>query len=78
MRTRWTTHVCTVACGQVAVMASGSPLSPSQHTMHTSLTPRLRSSVSIPIHTLAPSPPVGPTHMPSTSRYPSTLMPMAT
>ena len=30
------------------------------------------------IQNLAPSPPAGPTHKPSTSRSPSRLMPMAT
>ena len=39
-------QVWVMACGQVAAMASGKPLRPSQTTMHTSLTPRFFSSVS--------------------------------
>ena len=45
LRFRWTTQVWTVALGQVAPIASGRPARPSQHTMRTSLIPRLRSSV---------------------------------
>ena len=75
-RTRCTTQVWTSASGQVARIASGRPFSPSQHTMKTSATPRLRSSVSTVIQNLAPSPPAGPTHMPNTSRSPSRLTPM--
>lgn len=79
-RTRCTTHNWTSAWGQVAPMASGRPLRPSQHTMNASWMPRLRSSVSTLIHyeNLTPSPPVGPTHMPATSRSPSKFTPMAT
>jgi phytoene dehydrogenase-like protein len=58
-------------------MASGRPLSPSQATMHTSATPRLRSSASTVIQCFAPSPPV-PTQSPSTSRSPSQLIPSTT
>jgi len=78
MRTMCTTHVCTVASGHVMRIASGSPLSPSQHTISASATPRFLSSVSIVIHCFAPSPPVGPSQRPSTSRSPSRLTPMAT
>src|SRR5262245_50774924 len=35
-RMRCTTQVCTVACGQVASIASGNPDSPSQHDEHVS------------------------------------------
>ena len=55
-----TTQVCTVASGQVSRIDSGSPLSPSQQTISASCRPRLRSSVSIVAHCLAPSPPAGP------------------
>ena len=48
-RIRCIVQVCTVAAGQVASMALGNPVKPSQHTMSTSRTPRLRSSA----HTLA-------------------------
>src|SRR5437016_3867312 len=37
-RIRCTTHSCTVAAGHTTVIASGRPVSPSQHTMHTSAT----------------------------------------
>lgn len=40
MRMRWSTQVWTTARGQVASMASGRPLRPSQTTMHTSSVPR--------------------------------------
>ena len=70
LRTMCTTQVCTVASGQVARIEEGSPLSPSQHTISASARPRLRSSVSIVAHCLAPSPPAGPSHSPSTSRSP--------
>src|SRR5690606_18512053 len=76
-RTKWTTHSCTVACGQISLIDSGSPLSPSQATIITSATPRLRSSARQLIQCLAPSPPV-PTHIPSTSRSPARLIPTAT
>jgi hypothetical protein len=66
-----------VAAGQISPIASGRPLSPSQATMQTYSTPRLRSSARIAIHALAPSPPV-PAHSPSTSRSPWQLMPSAT
>jgi hypothetical protein len=46
--------------------------------MKVSVTPRLRSSVKAVIQNLAPSPPVGPTHIPNTSRSPSMLTPIAT
>src|SRR4051812_37035719 len=59
-------------------MASGRPLSPSQHTMKASARPRLRSSVRTIIQNLAPSPPAGPTHRPNTSRSPSKVTPMTT
>ena len=43
---RWTTQVCTVASGQIASIASGSPLSPAQQTISSSPSPRFFSSVS--------------------------------
>ena len=42
-RIRCTVQVATVAAGRVALMASGNPVRPSQQTMSTSRTPRLRS-----------------------------------
>ena len=42
-------HVCTVARGHTFATTSGSPLSPSQTRKNTSLTPRLRMSVSTAI-----------------------------
>src|SRR2546430_15198255 len=54
-------HVWTTARGQVASIASGRPLSPSQTTMHTSATPRFLSSVNICNQNFAPSPP-SPAH----------------
>ncbi len=50
-----------MARGQVAQMTSGRPASPSQHTISTSPTPRLASSVSTPSQNDAPSPSVSPT-----------------
>jgi hypothetical protein len=44
-----------VAWGQVAAIASGNPVSPSQQTMSTSGTPRLASSAHTPAQNLAPS-----------------------
>ena len=73
-----TTQVCTVASGQAARIDSGRPRSPSQHTINASARPRFLSSVSMVAHCLAPSPPVGPSHRPSTSRSPAKLTPMAT
>jgi hypothetical protein len=46
--------------------------------MHTSATPRLRTSDSTDIQNFADSPAVGPTHRPRTSFCPSQLIPMAT
>ena len=51
-----------MASGQVARIDSGRPPIPSQHTTVASARPRLRSSVSIVAHCLAPSPPAGPSH----------------
>jgi hypothetical protein len=39
-------QACTVVSSQTVLMASGSPLSPSQTAMHTSATPRFFSSAS--------------------------------
>jgi len=61
---------CTTACGQVTPIASGRPVSPSQHTMHTSATPRPLSSDKTVSQNLADSPVVGPTHRPSTCLAP--------
>lgn len=76
-RMRCTTHSCTIACGQVTVIASGSPDKPSQHTMHTSATPRLFSSDSTASQNFADSPVVGPIHMPRTCLAPSQSTPIA-
>ena len=67
-----------VVFGQVVRIASGKPFNPSQQTINASWMPRFRSSVSIVIHCFAPSPPVGPSHIPSTSRSPSMFTPIAT
>ena len=67
-RIRWITQVCTIALGQVASIASGRPFSPSQHTISTSLTPRLRSSASTPPQNRAPS--AAAIQMPSTCLNP--------
>ncbi len=48
-------QVCTMAWGQVASIASGKPVSPSQQTISTSRTPRLGSSAQTPAQNLAPS-----------------------
>lgn len=50
-----TTHVWTRALDQVASMASGSPVRPSQHTMSTSLTPRLARFAHTDAQNFAPS-----------------------
>ena len=73
-----TTQVWIVAWGQAARIDSGKPRRPSQHTISASTRPRFLSSVSIVAHCLAPSPPVGPSHRPSTSRSPAKSTPMAT
>jgi hypothetical protein len=79
MRSRCTTHVWVTVWGQVAAMASGRPLSPSQTIMHTSVTPRLRTSVRTRSQYLAPSPsPCSPAQSPRMSRSPSTVTPRAT
>lgn len=74
-RIRCTTQVCTVAFGQVAAIASGKPVSPSQHTIRTSATPRLASSAQTPAQNLAPS--VVCTQIPSTCLMPSKSTPTA-
>ncbi len=72
---RWTVQVCTVVPGQVAVISSPRPDSPSQQTNSTSSRPRLRSCASACAHVLAPSP--GATQIPSTRLHPSGSMPTA-
>src|SRR3954452_18674837 len=54
-RITWTTQVCTTVSGKTLVMASGSPLSPSQQAIRTSRSPRLRSWVSTECQNFAPS-----------------------
>ena len=76
-RIRWTTHSWTMACGQATPIASGRPVRPSQHTMHTSATPRALSSDSTVSQNFADSPVVGPTHRPSTCLAPSQSIPTA-
>ena len=68
-------QVCTVVCGQVASTASGKPVSPSQQTISTSRTPRLRSSAHTPAQNFAPS--VAWTQIPSTCLTPSRSTPTA-
>lgn len=48
-------QVCTSAPGQVASIASRKPVSPSQHTINTSWTPRLASWAHTAAPDLAPS-----------------------
>ncbi|VUX46776.1 conserved hypothetical protein [Candidatus Defluviicoccus seviourii] len=54
-RIRWTTQVCTWACGKTAVIASGKPFRPSTTAISTSSTPRLFSSFMTRSQNLAPS-----------------------
>ena len=61
LRIRCRMQACTVAYSQVVVIDSGSPLSPSQTTMHTSSTPRFLISVSTESQNSAPSEPRRPT-----------------
>jgi hypothetical protein len=70
-------HVWVTVRGQTAVMASGSPVSPSQTTISTSATPRFFSSVSTCSQYFAPSPP-SPAHRPRMSRRPSQVTASAT
>ena len=68
---RCTTQVWTVVLGHTASMASAKPVSPSQQTTSTSVTPRFLSSVMTPSQNLAPSSPL-PSHRPNTCLRPST------
>ena len=68
-------QVCTVVSGQVASIASGSPLSPSQQAIRTSRTPRFDSSAQTQAQNFAPS--VFCTQIPSTCFTPSTVTPIA-
>jgi hypothetical protein len=61
--------------GQVASIASGNPVSPSQQAINTSWTPRLRSSANTPAQNFAPS--AVCTQIPSTCLIPSTSTPTA-
>lgn len=72
-----TDEVCTVASGNTAFTPSGRPLSPSQTTKKTSLTPRFFSSVSTASQNLADSPSPSPAHMPRMSLWPSRSTPIA-
>src|SRR6266550_1340809 len=56
------------ACGKTASIASGNPVRPSVQTKSTSLTPRLRSSVSTLVQKRAPS--LFSIHRPRQSRVP--------
>jgi hypothetical protein len=67
-------QVCTIALPQVASIASGRPLRPSQHTNSTSLIPRLRNSASTPPQNRDPS--AAPSQMPSTCLNPSASTPV--
>src|SRR5215203_800892 len=71
----WTDEVWTTVCGQVASIASGNPVSPSQQAINTSWTPRLRSSANTPAQNFAPS--AVCTQIPSTCLIPSTSTPTA-
>jgi hypothetical protein len=70
-------QACTIARGNTAVAESGSPFSPSQTMLITSLTPRFARSASTDIQNFADSPPPAPTHMPSTLRRPCRSTPIA-
>src|SRR3954453_7134466 len=48
-------QVCTRVCGKAALIASGKPFSPSTTAIRMSLTPRLRSSLTMRSQNLAPS-----------------------
>jgi hypothetical protein len=74
-------QVWVTARAQTALLASGSPVSPSQTTMPTSPTPRLVSSVRDVQPVLGALPTVtgpSPAHSPRMSRSPSTFTPKAT
>src|SRR5262249_32089673 len=59
------------------LISSGSPVSRSQHTMHTSVTPRAFSSDKMVSLNLADSPVAGPIHRPRTYLAPSQSIPIA-
>ena len=64
-----------MVCGQVASIASGNPVSPSQQTIRTSWIPRLRSSAHTPAQNFAPS--LACTQIPRTCLIPSGSTPTA-
>jgi hypothetical protein len=76
LRIKWMMQVCTVASGHTLPTTSGRPFNPSQTKKNTSLTPRLRISVSTLIQNFAPSPPL-PAHRPRMSFSPVTVTPIA-
>ena len=69
LRIKCTMHVCTHACGNTAVIASGKPFSPSTTEIRMSSTPRLRSSFMTLSQNFAPS--FCSIHIPRTSLQPS-------
>lgn len=70
-------QVCTVASGNTAFTLSGRPLSPSQTTKKTSLTPRDFKSVSTAYQNFALSPSPSPAHIPRMSLCPPRSTPIA-
>ncbi len=68
-------QVCTQASGKTAAIASGNPPSPSTQAISTSLVPRWCRSLSTASQNFAPS--FSCHQMPSTSRSPSTVTPIA-
>jgi hypothetical protein len=74
LRTTCTTQVCTTVSGNTLVIASGSPVSPSQQAMRMSRSPRLRSAVSTECQNFAPS--ASAIHTPRACLRPSTSTPM--
>jgi hypothetical protein len=68
-------QLCTQASGKTASIASGKPAGPSTQQIGTSLTPRWCRSLSTASQNLAPS--VSCHQIPSGSRSPSTVTPIA-
>jgi hypothetical protein len=70
-------HCWTTVRSQVVVIASGSPLSPSQTAMSTSSTPRFSGSENTCSQNRAPSAP-SPAQIPRISRSPLVVTPRTT
>ena len=71
-------QACTVVRSQTLLMASGSPLRPSQTAMHTSASDAAVLQLGQHLQpNFAPSPP-SPSHRPKMSRSPFTVTPITT